>query len=65
LVNGKSDEGGLEEFDEFCPSCRFSLATSAPRVALSARNRSIITAWAATRAASSPYDGRSPPACTS
>jgi hypothetical protein len=46
LTNGESDEGGFEEFCEFCPSWRFSSATPA-------RNPAIVAAWLATRAASS------------
>ncbi|GLZ43635.1 hypothetical protein Acsp05_72590 [Actinokineospora sp. NBRC 105648] len=28
LTNGESDDGGFEEFDEFCPNRRFNSATS-------------------------------------
>lgn len=58
MVNGESDDGGLEEFCEFCPSWRFNSATSACNAAIS-------VAWLATRAVSSSYDGRSPPTDTS
>jgi len=34
LVNGESDDGGLEEFCEFWPSWRFNSATSARNAAI-------------------------------
>jgi hypothetical protein len=34
LANGESDDGGFDEFDEFCPSCRFNSATSARSCAI-------------------------------
>ena len=34
LVNGESDDGGFDEFGEFCPNCRFNSATSASSCAI-------------------------------
>jgi hypothetical protein len=57
LANGEFAVGGFDEFREFCPNCRLSSATSASSC-------SIRAVWAATRAASSSYDGRQPAGTT-
>ena len=64
LVNGESDDGGLDELVESMPNRRFSSAFSASSAATRARSSSITRACSATRAASSSYDGRPSPACT-
>jgi hypothetical protein len=43
-MNGESDEGGIEEFDEFIPSRRRRSAFSARSAATSARSSSITAA---------------------
>ena len=64
LVNGESDDGGLDELVEFMPNRRFSSAFSDSSAATRARSSAITRACSATRAASSSYDGRPSPACT-
>jgi hypothetical protein len=64
LTNGESDDGGFDEFRLFCPSCRFNSATSARSPAITASFAAASAANRPTRAASSSYDGRPSPACT-
>jgi hypothetical protein len=59
LLN-RSEDGGIEELPEFVPNRRLSAATSARNAEISARARASSTACAATSAASSSYDGRTP-----
>ncbi len=56
----RSEDGGIEELPEFVPSRRLSAATSARSAVISSRARASSTACAATSAAGSPYDGRTP-----
>ena len=51
LVNGESDDGGLDEFCEFIPSCRLNSASSDRNCSTTARS-------CAFSAASCSYDGR-------
>ena len=51
LVNGESDDGGLDEFCEFMLSCRFNSASSDRNCSTTARS-------CAFSAANSSYDGR-------
>ena len=64
LVNGESDDGGFDELVEFMPNRRFSSAFSASSAATRSRSSSITRACSRTRAASSSYDGRPSPTCT-
>ena len=57
LANGESDDGGREEFFEFCFSCAVSSATTASSLATRAVRSALSTSKAALRAASSSYEG--------
>jgi hypothetical protein len=53
LANGESDDGGFDEFREFCPNCRFSSAFSARSCSTITRSSDIIARSRAFSAASS------------
>lgn len=57
LVNGESEDGGLEEFDESASRRRFSSATSARNSFTSAVKDLISSACTTTSSASSSYVG--------